>query len=62
YYRTCATSSCTAVSTDYQLPIVPAGTTVILRDGRTRIAFLALAGTGTCAIYNSAPRSTPVYR
>lgn len=64
-YRTCATSSCTAVSTDL---LIPAGTGLIVvmpsvAEAGVDHSWLAIIATSsTCQLYSSIPRLSPVAR
>lgn len=58
-YRTCGAGTCTALTTDFPVPIdVPM--LLVPRSGRTQVA--VIASSGTCKLYDSIPRLTVINR
>lgn len=63
-YRTCATSSCTATSTDLQLDVAPKAYDVLMGGAGTchhYFSFLQTGDAGTCVIVPVSPRTIPIY-
>lgn len=62
-FRTCTTSSCTAVATDYQIGARPFGIIFIPQGGHEYWAFLPeTAAATTCYVYKSNPRTMQIFR